>query len=404
MIVAPNWNIRHYIKFFRVDGEKNRYEARFDVFMYLVMSANQRLRCWPGIETIMDETGFQKAPVSEAIEWLEARGAIYTVPRDKRIGDEEKLHGNKKVWQLTGIMEIEGKIVEYLHLQPENKESIIAEIITHSSEDVAKMFAKLRSQGEPKQDTNKSFSSQNELNSHSDTHISSQDELEYAKLGSQNEPKLGSQNMPQDISIKEVLSTEFEVPSDSTPIPLSNLLTTLTTPARATTIDFETGEILSAPEKPKYSIPIIETPIEKAWELAHNQLVLTFKQDDLRVYVNSLEWLGLENGVGVIGVPTQVGKELCEAKVLRQLQNQMEGLGVKIERYSFKVMEEKLPIKTPELIHPDAHVNGAGKPKVNTVELMRQAREITDSTPGVRNKEAYATKIYQELLLKAGVA
>ena len=204
MIVAAHRQLRHYLKFIRTDGKKKRYEARLDVLMHLILSANLRLRAWPGIETIMKDTDFKRAAVVEALDWWEKRGAIYNVPADKRVGKERDLHGNKKLWQLTGLMEIEGCVVEYLLIPDEHRESIIEEIKSHGREDVIALFSQIGLNNK----TN--LVSQNETNSHSDTNMSSQKKREYAKLGSQNKPKIVSQNAPEDISKDKDISSKSE--------------------------------------------------------------------------------------------------------------------------------------------------------------------------------------------------
>jgi len=207
---------------------------------------------------------------------------------------------------------------------------------------------------------------------------------------------------------------KIEEEKTSTTISLSQALKAYIAPAREEReIDFESGEILSSQEKldnspPKPSAPkplvALHTSDAEAWAMTHNQLMLIYKNEDIRTYVDNLLWVGVEDGVGVIGVPTQVGKELCEIKIMRNIQNHMAGLGIKIEHYRFQVMGESAAPTEPVLIHPDAAANGAVKKPVDTVALMRQAREITERATNVGNKEAYATKVYQDLLSKAGAA
>lgn len=150
MTAILHWNLRSRIKDFRTEGKGT--EARFYVLLHLVMSADLRLRCWPSVETIMKETGFTKTPVVEALGWLERAGAIYNVPREKRVGKEAKLHGNKKVWQLTGVMLLADEPIEFLLLKPENRATVIEEIRDTGLVDRIDLFVKLGLQDAPIQE------------------------------------------------------------------------------------------------------------------------------------------------------------------------------------------------------------------------------------------------------------
>ncbi|MEL7436877.1 MAG: hypothetical protein AAFN11_23260, partial [Chloroflexota bacterium] len=79
---AIHGSLYKYLKEIRTDGKKKSYEARLPVLMFLISTANLRLRTWHGTKAIMDHTGFSKAPVIEAMNWLESHGAIYNVPKE----------------------------------------------------------------------------------------------------------------------------------------------------------------------------------------------------------------------------------------------------------------------------------------------------------------------------------
>lgn len=145
MIFAPHWDLRKYIGKIRSlpttskplkSGKPNRVgaEARFYVLHYLIASANMRLRCYPGIETIMEDTGFEKAPVIAALAWLETHGVMYNVPQDKRVGQEAKLHPRKKVWQLTGVIELEGQVLPYLVMKDDHRKMVMEELASYGKQ------------------------------------------------------------------------------------------------------------------------------------------------------------------------------------------------------------------------------------------------------------------------------
>ena len=81
-------------------------EARLIVLKMLTLHINRRNRAWPSPETLAKETGYGRARVIEALQWLVEKGAIYNVPVSHRVGEEARLHGNKAVWQITGMMRV----------------------------------------------------------------------------------------------------------------------------------------------------------------------------------------------------------------------------------------------------------------------------------------------------------
>lgn len=162
MIIAAHWDLRKHIGTIRSlptndkplkNGKVNRVgaEARFYILHYLISSANPRLRCFPGIETIMADTGFEKAGVVAALGWLERHGVMYNVPQDKRVGKEAELHPRKKVWQLTGVIELNGAIVPYLMMRDEDKRMVIEELQSYGKKTapIIKMIAAIGSLNEP---------------------------------------------------------------------------------------------------------------------------------------------------------------------------------------------------------------------------------------------------------------
>ncbi len=125
-----NWAIRPYIKDFRQPDEKypKGVEARYVILDYLILCSNLRLRNFYGVETIMEECGFNSsAVVADALGWLFDRGALYNVPPEYRVGKEAKLSKNKYVFQMTGVIYLRGQWIPYLLLQPDELEEMVEE-------------------------------------------------------------------------------------------------------------------------------------------------------------------------------------------------------------------------------------------------------------------------------------
>ena len=122
----------NHFKYIRTDGKNKSYEARVPVLMMLISASDKRLQVWHGIESIMNCTGYSKTPVIEALSWLQKSGAIYNVPKGKRIGRTAKLHANRKVWQLTGLMKIDSEMVQYLLLKDDDIKGSLQEIQSYA--------------------------------------------------------------------------------------------------------------------------------------------------------------------------------------------------------------------------------------------------------------------------------
>ncbi len=131
-----HWNFRKHLKHFRPDG-------RLHVLMSIYLHKNIRLRSWPSNELIHDETDLSSASVSKAIKWLSDIHAIMLVPYGKRVGDEKKLAKRKHIYQLTGVMKIDGKFRPYLNLSPEGWSGIIQEIKELNENADAELMAEL---------------------------------------------------------------------------------------------------------------------------------------------------------------------------------------------------------------------------------------------------------------------
>lgn len=116
MIVAFHWDMKlHQHEFTRDENKpKSHRSGRLAVLLQLMLHANQRLRCWPSIDTLCQNTGLNRPSVVEAIRWLIKHGAIVLVPYEKREGKEKLLPTRQHIYQLTGIAHLPCGTVPYL--------------------------------------------------------------------------------------------------------------------------------------------------------------------------------------------------------------------------------------------------------------------------------------------------
>jgi hypothetical protein len=91
-------------------------EIRLQVLLALWASANSgSMRSWLCRTTLKERVRVNNnEAVSGALEFLVERGAIYEVPIVFREGNEPK-HKQIRVWQLTGMIYLNGQWMEYLH-------------------------------------------------------------------------------------------------------------------------------------------------------------------------------------------------------------------------------------------------------------------------------------------------
>jgi hypothetical protein len=114
--------------------------ARFDVLLSLWSHTNHRNRAWINFDTISEETGYtNRTTISEAFKYLQERGAIYNVPLEYRMGHEPK-HKQVRVWQLTGVMLINGVWEQYSCVKAEYLSSTIDEAIHMGIQNVVTEF------------------------------------------------------------------------------------------------------------------------------------------------------------------------------------------------------------------------------------------------------------------------
>lgn len=127
MSVTLNWNLRDALA---ILGEGHR----LNVLIALALRSNGRMRCFPSLDTLVADTGKSISVVNEAKKWLKAHGAFALVPYKLRVDEEKKLPVRQHVYQLTGILKIDGKVIPYLYLSPESLQAISDVIDTYVSE------------------------------------------------------------------------------------------------------------------------------------------------------------------------------------------------------------------------------------------------------------------------------
>lgn len=111
-----HWQMRNVLPHLNKGG-------RYFVLTAYILRANQRNRAWPSIETLIKDTGLGKTTVIAAKKWLEDHGAIRPVALDKREGDEIKLHRLVDVFELTGVLAIDGKEYHVLYFNEVGSDS-----------------------------------------------------------------------------------------------------------------------------------------------------------------------------------------------------------------------------------------------------------------------------------------
>lgn len=130
MIIVPHWDMKDFMFELTRDDKnpKAHRSARLAVLMQLMFRANQRLRCWPSTKTLCKSTGFNQPAVVEARNWIIEHHAVVLVPYEKRDGDERKLPVRQSVYQLTGVLKLQARVVPYLLMSPEMFATVTREL------------------------------------------------------------------------------------------------------------------------------------------------------------------------------------------------------------------------------------------------------------------------------------
>lgn len=116
-----NWQLRDYLHELRDDDQ-------LAVLICIYLHRNARNRAWPSNQKISRLTGVGRTTTSNAIQKLLTKRAFVLVPYDKRVGEETKLPKRKNIYQLTGVLLLGGKLIEYMHLTPEGWHGIAYEL------------------------------------------------------------------------------------------------------------------------------------------------------------------------------------------------------------------------------------------------------------------------------------
>lgn len=146
-MIGLHWKLRQNLKHLKNDGLLN-------VLTCLILHADNTLRAWPKKKTIEAETDYGSTVVSAAIRRLQEMDAIILVPQTKRIGKQKRLPLTRNVYQLTGVLTIDGETTEYLHLSPEGWENV--------RQQLRDLQEKLGSNNEPNEGPESEPSSENE--------------------------------------------------------------------------------------------------------------------------------------------------------------------------------------------------------------------------------------------------
>ncbi len=115
-----DWKFRDVMQHFRQDG-------RLAVYLCYLLHTNIRNRAWPSIETLMRETGWGRAAVVAAKDWLIEIKALETVSYDQRVDGEKALHQRREIMQVTGIGIFGGDAIPLLYVNSSVAESLVAE-------------------------------------------------------------------------------------------------------------------------------------------------------------------------------------------------------------------------------------------------------------------------------------
>lgn len=88
------------------------------------------------MKTMRKEAGFNdNDAIAGALTYLQKHGAIYLVPHEFRTKHEPK-HKQVRVWQLTGVIRLNGEWMNYLTINNEHRESLIQEATEMGVENV----------------------------------------------------------------------------------------------------------------------------------------------------------------------------------------------------------------------------------------------------------------------------
>lgn len=115
-------------------GEKGRLTVLIDL---LLRCDQLRWRCYPSVKKIAKDTGMSTSVVDAALDWLVATKALVKVGYRNRIGKEKALPNRQSVYQLTGMIEVNGECYPYLYLNPETRaivDMLVRQSTSHISE------------------------------------------------------------------------------------------------------------------------------------------------------------------------------------------------------------------------------------------------------------------------------
>lgn len=137
-----HWGFRSVLHHFRQDGT-------LAVYLCYLLHANMRNRAWPSVELLIKETGWSRASVVAAKQWLVEHRALEKVGMAQRLGaDETRTHQRTDIMQITGVLLIDGEVVPLLYFNQNTNDSL--NISVDESMDTKSMVAETEVVSTPK--------------------------------------------------------------------------------------------------------------------------------------------------------------------------------------------------------------------------------------------------------------
>ena len=113
-----HWEFRAALRHFRPDGT-------LAVYMAYLLHANIRGRAWPSVNLLIAETGWARASIVSAKQWLVTCEALERVAFTQRVGaDETALHQRLDIMQITGVIRIDGVLIPLLYFNQRTNEAV----------------------------------------------------------------------------------------------------------------------------------------------------------------------------------------------------------------------------------------------------------------------------------------
>lgn len=103
--------------------------AELNLWLALYLHCNGMLRCFPSFSSLQEGLGKSEQTVLRTLHGLEAKRAVIRVPADLRLGQLElSLNKRSNVYQLTGVLFMEGAVKPIVFMKPEDARTIGGEL------------------------------------------------------------------------------------------------------------------------------------------------------------------------------------------------------------------------------------------------------------------------------------